>query len=168
MLFENHISWSLPTKETYPQALFAAKRKYDIHTGIDIYVPLHTKVFPIESGKVINIEWFTGKFSKPPTEWWNDTKAVWVQSQNGMVFVYGEIETTIKIGDFVSTNTCIGTVLQVLKKEKNKNPLTMLHIELYSNIPKETVIWNHGENQPEGLLNPLDYIEELKCSCASL
>jgi murein DD-endopeptidase MepM/ murein hydrolase activator NlpD len=165
MLFENHISWKLPKPETYPQAVFGAKRKYDIHTGIDIYVPYGTRVYPIKNGTIINIEWFTGTKSSPQTPWWNDTKAIWIQSENeSEVFIYGEldIDETIEIGTKVSTSDCIGTVAEVLKVNKGKNPTTMLHIELYSSIPTETVIWNHNETKPELLLDPTDIIKGLK------
>lgn len=164
MLFESHIKWKLPTPDLYPQAMFGSVRKHDIHTGIDIYVPNNSKVFPIKNGYVVNIEWFTGTKSSPPTPWWNDTKAIWIQTEaEKEVFVYGEIEVneTIKIGTKVSTNDYIGTIAQVLKTNKGINPTTMLHLELYSNIPTETVIWNHDKIKPELLLDPTDILKGL-------
>jgi len=145
-------------------ARFGAVRKHDIHTGIDIYLPYGTKVYPIEDGVVVNVEWFTGTKSNPPTPWWKDTQAVWVQSSNSnkLVFVYGEIDTDIAIGTKVSVNDCIGTIAEVLKKDKGKNPTTMLHLELYSDIPEQTVIWNIGEPMPNLLMDPTVYISKIK------
>lgn len=162
MLFNKNIHWEFPNTETFPQALFGAMRKHDIHTGIDIYVPEGTDVYPIKSGKVINVEWFTGINSKPPTSWWNDTQAVWVQDNDGFVWVYGELMSSVSIGDTVNQETSLGQIKQVLKKDKQINSTSMLHLELYSAIPNETVVWLHEQEKPDLLLNPLDHIQKIK------
>lgn len=161
MLFDTQIKWSFPDKDLYPQAQFGAKRKHDIHTGIDIYVPEHTEVYSLIAGKVVNIEWFTGIKSIPPTPWWEDTQAIWVEDMSinpGYVLVYGEIKVNekIAIGDFVDQDTVLGTIKKVLKKDKGINPTTMLHLELYESKPKETAIWLLDQEKPKGLLNPLN------------
>ena len=161
MLFESNVKWTFPTAETYPAGMFGAIRKHNIHTGIDLYVPFGTEVYPIEDGTVINIEWFTGPDSIPPSPWWNATEAVWVCSNNSdRVWVYGEVaanRAVINIGSKVTTKDVIGNVLQVLKKDKGVNPTTMLHLELYSNTPENTVVWELNEPKPDLLCDPMEY-----------
>lgn len=52
---------------------FGYKRKYDIHTGVDLYCENSTEVFSIENGIVIDLCKFTG-FDESP--WWEDTHAI--------------------------------------------------------------------------------------------
>lgn len=158
LLFEKNIQWEFPSEEKFPQSQFAAKRKFDIHTGIDIFVPNGTKVHSMNDGIVVNVEWFTGINSIPPTPWWNDTKAVWIQGMNKVVIVYGEIETKLKIGQKIKKGQVVGKIIQVLKKQK-VNPPAMLHLEMYKEKPDNTVIWNHDEEIPNLLLNPLEYMK---------
>lgn len=152
-LFPNNTNYSIASKES--QGWFGAKRTFDIHTGIDIYVPVDTKVLSLYDGTVVNIEWFTGEYSEPPTPWWYNTMAVWVKSDYlDETIVYGEIEPSVDLGQKILKGMVVGTVKEVLKKNKDKNPTSMLHIELYKNIPKQTVVWKLNEEKPENLLNP--------------
>lgn len=158
-LFEKDVSWSLPDLERYPQSVFGAQRKHDVHTGVDIFVPDGTKVFPIKAGKVIRVEWFTGSQSTPPTPWWNDTQAVWVQSDYfNTVYLYGEIKANVQVGQWVTCTTELGTISQVLKKEKGMTPTSMLHFEMYSQAPEESAIWKLDEARPEFLLDPTEVL----------
>lgn len=143
---------SIPGKNT--QGYFGAIRKYDIHTGIDIYCNPNCEVIAVESGVVKNIEEFTGPSAGSP--WWRETKAVWVEGDSGVV-VYGEIDPIVNIGDKVSPGDLIGFVKTVLSNNKGL-PMTMLHIELYNKEMTETVWWKHGEEQPETLLDPTDFL----------
>jgi murein DD-endopeptidase MepM/ murein hydrolase activator NlpD len=130
---------------------FGAVRKYDIHTGIDLYCEEHSKVFAIESGIVVNICNFTGEKAGSP--WWENTQAVLIEGQSGVV-LYGEVSTDLNIGDKVKEGQIIGEVLRVLKKDKGL-PMTMLHLELYKRGYRgDGEIWNLNENKPEMLLNP--------------
>jgi len=56
---------------------FGAIRKFDIHTGVDLYCDHGTKVYSIEPGLVISVENFTGSLAESP--WWNDTQAVLIK-----------------------------------------------------------------------------------------
>lgn len=129
---------------------FGAIRKYDIHTGVDLYCYENTPVIAVEEGVVISIEDFTG--SKADSPWWNDTQAVLVRGPSGVI-CYGEVSTHLTIGAKLNAGNLIGNVVPVLKKDKGI-PQSMLHFELYTNDFKETVWWYHGEPQPSTLLDP--------------
>lgn len=131
------------------QGAFGAIRKYDIHTGIDFYCPVGSEVMAIENGVVVAVVDFTGQSAGSP--WWNETKAVLVESKSGVI-CYAEIEPTVKISDVVRPGSIVGTVLQVLKHSKGR-PTSMLHLELYKHGTKNPVWW-HGEPKPEELLDP--------------
>lgn len=132
---------------------FGAIRKYDIHTGVDLYCEPGTEVVAVESGEVVNVEIFTGPKANSP--WWNETYAVWVyNSLMDRTIVYGEVipEENI-IGSHINSGSKIGRVRTVLKKDKGL-PMTMLHFEMYSGVPKETCWWKLNEPKPEQLLDP--------------
>ncbi len=108
---------------------FGGRRKYDTHTGIDLYCDENTEVRAMESGVIVNICDFTGEKAGSP--WWNDTKAVMIESESGVV-LYGEIQPLFywRRGDQIKEGSIIGHVKQVLKNDKGR-PMTMLHLELY-------------------------------------
>lgn len=133
---------------------FGAKRKHDIHTGLDLYCEEGTEVFSIENGKILDICWFTGTEAESP--WWNNTHAIIIGS--GMnIILYGEIETDLEKGNFVKKGQLIGKVKKVLKVDKNL-PMDMLHIELYDRKYKgRGEWWKLGDEKPKYLKN----VEEL-------
>lgn len=150
------VSKSLPGKET--QGYFGAVRKNDTHTGIDIYCEPDASVVAVEPGVVINIEKFTGASIGSP--WWQETDAIWVKGPSGVV-VYGEVSSIILVGQQVNAGEEIGFVKTVLKKDKGL-PMTMLHLELYNASMTETVWWRHGEEKPQTLLDPTEFLENIK------
>ena len=109
---------------------FCTKRRFDVHTGTDLFVPPNTPVYSIENGEVIKIRHFTGE--KAGCGHWNETMAVDIE---GVSFCacYGEIEPIegLKEGDIVKRGDMIGKVIPVLKKFKGK-PTSMLHFSLHS------------------------------------
>lgn len=129
---------------------FGAVRKHDIHTGVDLYCNLGDSVFSIEEGTVISIEEFTGTLANSP--WWNDTKAVLVKGKSGVI-LYGELDPSVSVGQFLQEGQIIGNVIAVLKKYKGKTPTTMLHMEQYSSNITHSVIWNLNETKPTGLVD---------------
>ncbi len=148
-------SWPWPIKHPPgwpPEAgQFAAVRKFDVHTGVDLYCPEGTEVIACEECEVINIEDFTGPDAGSP--WWHDTKAVLVKGSSGII-CYGEVAPLVRVGDRVQAQDVVGTVKRVLKRDKGL-PTSMLHIELYE--PEgftETVVWPLGKKKPAGLLDP--------------
>lgn len=141
--------------EGYPGA-FAAKRLYDIHTGIDLYTTEGAEVFAIEDGLVVKVDFFTGPSAGLP--WWNDTWAVMIEGESGVIN-YGEIKPSCAVGDEIKAGDLIGVVIPVLSKNKIRDDIpghsnSMLHLELYEQSCREFAIWQHGEPIPKGLLDP--------------
>lgn len=136
---------------------FGAVRKFDIHTGIDLHTAVGTKVYAMEAGTVVAIVDFTGEYAESP--WWNNTQAVMVEGDSGVI-LYGEIQPSVKVGDYVFAGGVVGTVLQVLKTDKGK-PLAMLHLELYTTGTREPVWWKLDEPKPANLLDPTPLLEKI-------
>ena len=147
-------TWPLTTPPLLPDypGRFGATRKHDIHTGVDLYCPVGTRVWAVEAGTVVAIEEFTGPRAESP--WWNETWAVLVEGESGVV-VYGEIEprADLKVGTTLVQKEYIGRVAPVLKKFKGR-PMVMLHLELMTSGATETVWWKKGDLIPEVLCNP--------------
>ncbi len=133
---------------------FGHKRKYDIHTGVDLYVPIETPVYAMEEGEVIKVAPFTGPHAGLP--WWNNTDAVYIKSTN-IVILYGEIQSTVKIGDYIEPGQLIGHVIEVLKTNKGR-PTSMLHLEMHTQDSTAWYLWEELNNKPEKLLDPTPYL----------
>lgn len=148
--------WCGPKKMPDEPGLFGAIRKFDIHTGVDIYTYPGMPVLAVEDGIVVKIEDFTGEKAGSP--WWNDTEAVLIEGVSGVV-CYGEIAPlkSIQVGVQIRRGDCLGCVLPVLKKDKGR-PMTMLHLELYEHGTRETVLWGLGEEKPKTLKDPTPYL----------
>lgn len=106
---------------------FGARRRFDVHTGLDLFAPVGEPVYACEAGVVINVCTFTGASIGMP--WWHETQCVSVKGDSGVI-LYGEIDPKVQVGQEVEEGALIGTVLQVLTKDKGR-PMSMLHIELY-------------------------------------
>lgn len=109
---------------------FDVKRRFDVHTGIDLYAPVGAPVYAIEDSDVVNIRYFTGPEAECPH--WNTTWSVDLEGQTG-ILCYGEIkpDTTIKVGDQIKKGQVVGEVMKVLKKDKGK-AMSMLHFSMHS------------------------------------
>lgn len=127
---------------------FGVTRKFDMHTGVDLYCKHGDNVYAIEDGIVVNVENFTGEIADSP--WWNNTKAVLIKGASGVI-LYGEIDPVVKTGDTISEGQVVGTVLTVLKKDKGKTPCSMLHMELHDHSSTESAWWKLNEDKPEKL-----------------
>jgi len=140
---------------------FGIRRRFDVHSGIDLYANIGTEVYPVEDGTIVSIEPFTGEVAD--CDWWENTWGLYVEGKSGIV-VYGEIlpKSELEIGDKVSVEQCIGTVLRVIKKEKGR-PTSMLHLELHKKEFINNPHWEVGKEKPEGVLDPTDnLIKSLK------
>ena len=77
------MSWSWPLSSTplMPDepGQFGAKRRHDIHTGVDLYCEMGTDVLAVEAGVVTKVVWFTGSQAPGLGEWWNDTLAILIE-----------------------------------------------------------------------------------------
>jgi murein DD-endopeptidase MepM/ murein hydrolase activator NlpD len=138
------------------QNAFGGERKYDIHTGVDLFCDSGQEIRSIEDGIVVNVLLFTGGKESP---WWNDTYAVMVEGKSGVI-LYGELETYLSIGKQVKKGDLIGKILTVLKHDKGK-PMTMLHLELYEHGYRDAVWWHLNEKCPDGLVNPTNLLSLL-------
>ena len=108
---------------------FGAIRKFDIHTGVDLYCVEGTEVIAVEDGIVKNVGPFTGVLTNSP--WWEDTDFVSVTGKTGTV-VYGEIVSQLSPGQKIKQGQNMGYVKRVLRKDKGR-PTSMLHLELIVN-----------------------------------
>lgn len=135
---------------------FGAVRKYDVHTGVDLYCDAGTTVLAVEAGTVVAVVAFTGPHSDPPSPWWNPTRAILVEGSDH-VLCYGEVLSHVEVGDVVQPGQVIGSVLQVLKEDKGR-PMSMLHFEMYERGTTEPVWWRPGEVKPPHLLDPTDFL----------
>lgn len=144
--------YSLP--ETL-QNTFGAKRKFDYHTGVDLFCNEGDEVYSIYDGVVTNVIEFTG-FKESP--WWNDTYAIMIYHHEiGKTFLYGEIETKLSIGALTSSGSLIGNVKRVLKNDKG-TPTSMLHMECYDGLQNKAVWWYHNEEKPKNLEDITKYL----------
>lgn len=134
---------------------FGGIRKYDIHTGVDLYCADGDTAYAIESGIIVNIVNFTGSDAGSP--WWENTQAVMIEGDSGVI-LYGEIKPNIfTIGQRISGGQPVGTVKRVLKTDKGL-PTTMLHLELYEEGYRGTGEWWVTE-KPEQLRNIEEVLE---------
>ncbi len=159
------LCWSFPLiPEGDHRGAFGAIRKHDIHTGVDLYCPNDAEIFTVEGGKVVSIENFTGPNADDPSPWWNDTKAVLIKGESGVV-LYGEMEPRegLEEGTVIEKGEYIGNARTVLKKYKGK-PMCMLHFELYKPGTTESVWWKLDDEQPENLVDPTPKLREAYAS----
>jgi murein DD-endopeptidase MepM/ murein hydrolase activator NlpD len=133
---------------------FGVKRTHHTHEGVDLYCPSGTSVFAVESGTVVLVMPFTGSCADPPSPWWRDTEAVLVEGTSGVV-VYGEVRSSVTVGDRIIRGDMIGSVVQVLTKDKGY-PLSMLHLELHAHGTRSAYDWN--DERPPSLLDPTPFL----------
>lgn len=132
---------------------FGAIRKYDCHTGVDLYCQFMQPVYAIESGLIKRVGHFTGP--KVNTPWWNDTDFILIEGKSGCI-LYGEIQLPSHFikpteNEYVDEGTLLGYVIPVLKKDKGR-PMNMLHIELYEHgYDGDGVVWERRDPRPKQL-----------------
>ena len=162
----NSLRWKFPILDKYTMersgipigthpGAFNAKRKNSTHTGVDIYVNEGQSVTPVEDGKVVAVEPFTGPKDNSP--WWLDTDCVLVEGASGVI-CYGEVKPSVVVGQRVFKGmTQIGTVLRVIPPERPQHPEihgwrpSMLHMEVYP----------HGYYKPsDGYGNSFHYLQD--------
>lgn len=134
---------------------FGAVRKYDVHTGVDLYTWGEATVVAVEPGTVVAVVPFTGPGAGSP--WWEETEAVMVEGGSGVV-CYGEVSPRVRVGDRVAAGFPIGTVRKVLRSAARSDipghsPF-MLHLELYTKGTREPAVWEKGALRPGTLLDP--------------
>jgi hypothetical protein len=146
---------------------FGHARKYNFHEGIDLYGNEGDWVYAMKDGVVISNERFTGPSVGHD---WHLSQAVTIKSDTEY-FVYGELKSDLKIGEFVKMGTKIGELVPVLPKEKIRPDIpehsnVMLHLEKW-NFKYDPVVgwkpWKTRYDRPEWLEDPTnDLIEALR------
>jgi murein DD-endopeptidase MepM/ murein hydrolase activator NlpD len=146
------------------------------HCGIDLYASVDTPVLATEDGNIIR----TGMFTSPDQRsYWNTTYYVLFQTLSGPVLKYAELkEVSVENGQKVVAGQVLGTVGMVLNEAKiqedapdyiheikKQGLLSMLHLEVYENIPEDLHATHYlGGNcfkseKPARLMDPLIYLE---------
>jgi phosphopantothenoylcysteine decarboxylase len=165
------LKWTFPLTTGYCPGIpvgnhpgaFAVKRKNSTHTGVDLYVHKDAPITPVEDGRIVAIEHFTGPKDNSP--WWLDTDCMLVEGASGVI-CYGEMApcSWLKIGDKVTrSNTVLGYVLQVIPDKYDHPELvgrgwkkSMLHLELY---PHKIYKPSDGyEKNKDILIDPTPYL----------
>ena len=146
-----HKPININKQKTPDHGRFGFPRKFDVHTGFDIYCADGEPVYAIEDGIVVKIDDFTGVGVNMP--WWEDTQAISIEGKSGVI-LYGEIyPPDLKVGDKSIAGQEIAKIKRVLKKDKGL-PMYMLHIELYKHGYRgDWEVWNLNETKPDVLLN---------------
>ncbi len=136
---------------------FGYVRKYDIHTGVDLYCNEGQEVYAMESGLIVNIEKFTGEWAGSP--WWNATESILIEGKSGVI-LYGEliVDDAVRNLLFVNEGTLLGRITPVLKTYKGITPCNMLHMELYTPGTRNSIVWNHNEQQASNLQDITPYL----------
>jgi hypothetical protein len=150
---------SIPTSDL--PGGFGCRRRFDVHTGIDLYCEDGTPVYAMTDGHVVSMLAFTGPGVGSP--WWEDTDAVMVQGKD-CVILYGEIHINqnLALGMRIHEGDLIGHVKRVLRNDKGL-PMSMLHLEKYASGTTEAVLaWPLEDHQPESLLDPYSLLKEHK------
>lgn len=144
--------YEIPTQEDL--GAFGRTRKFDTHTGIDLYCENGDEVIAMEDGEIVAIEWFTGEPVGMP--WWNNTKAIAIKGNSGIINYCELIPIEgLVVGNLVTEGQVLGNITPVLKKDKGKVPSTsMLHLELYTNYDGEWLEWPLNGDKPDNLLDP--------------
>lgn len=138
---------------------FSKVRKNHQHEGVDLYCEEGDEVIAMLDGVVIDIFPFTGEHIASP--WWNNTWAILIETSKGVIN-YGELipSNDLKIGQKVFEGQTIGYATKVLKKDKGR-PMTMLHLEMYTNGTKKALSsWDLEMDRPSSLLNPTYFLIE--------
>lgn len=162
---------------------FGNARKYNFHEGVDLYGREGDWVYAMKNGVVISNEPFTGPSVGHP--WWLPTDAVTIETINDAklmfdnvndkfipieYYVYGELKSDLKPGDFVKMGTKIGELVPVLPPEKIRKDIpqhsnVMLHLEKWNYKYDPEVgwrAWTSRDDRPEWLEDPTnDLIEAL-------
>lgn len=155
-----HLFVGLPIN-AHPGA-FGAVRKYDRHTGIDLYGHPGQLAMAMEPGEVVAVGAFTGP--KAGTRWWLDTDYVLVRNNAGGFWLYGELLPAVRVGDLVLRGSKVGELTPVLPVEKHRpdipgHSVTMLYLERYNDLytPDQPVA-DWIKSRPNFLEDPTPYL----------
>lgn len=154
-------TWSLPCGKYHP-AGFGAKRKYSLHTGVDLNCKHNQPLASVEDGIVVAIRDFTNsKKKKNPAPWLNKTRVILIEGETGVVAYCNVKERPgLKVGDLVDAGEVVGNVIRLNKKKRRKDKC-MLHLELYAKETRRRVTWSYSYPKPPQLLDPTDRLVDI-------
>jgi hypothetical protein len=148
-------TWSLPVGKYHP-AGFGARRKYNLHTGIDLFCEHMQPVASVEAGTIISLKDFSKRKNKSP--WLNRTRVILIEGKTGVSAYCNVIERKgLKVGDEVRSGEIIGNVVRLNKKKRRKD-VCMLHLELYAKGTRKRVTWSYNFPKPPQLLDPSKHL----------
>jgi murein DD-endopeptidase MepM/ murein hydrolase activator NlpD len=146
-------NWGLPLGK-YQTGGFGAKRKYNLHSGVDLHCKHLQPLASVEAGVVVKIIDFGNKDKNPKL---NETRAIFVEGDSGVVVYCNVMEREdLRPGIGVAAGEVIGKVIKINKSEKNE--VCMLHLELYRSGTRKRVIWSYQYPKPDCLLDPSNYL----------
>jgi murein DD-endopeptidase MepM/ murein hydrolase activator NlpD len=143
------------------------------HAGVDIYAPIASEVFAVESGKVIEIQEFT---SPDLIAYWNITYSVLVETDQGLIIRYAEIDRpAVQPDENIQSNQLIGYIGLVLNTVKIDETApkyiqdlkeagypSMLHFEVHAGLPLVESHYLGGNfftrEKPDSLIDPSRYL----------
>ncbi len=139
---------------------FGVNRRYEVHTGVDLYCAPKTPVRAMAGGLVIDVFPFTGLHAD--SAWWLDTWAILIGGT--YTINYGECVPYVRVGDNVRAGEIIGYVIPVLPPHKLRADIphhstSMLHLEMYTCGTRCCSQWKLGARQPGRLIDPTSYLE---------
>lgn len=133
---------------------YGVTRKNHVHEGVDLYCADGSPVYAVEAGVVVAVMPFTGPKAEMP--WWRDTDVVLIEGLSGVV-AYGEVASTLKVGQLVQAGEHIANVTQVLVVDKGR-PMSMLHLELHIRGARNCPEWT--TSRPHTSLDPTQFLIE--------
>ena len=149
------LTWPLPgisPRLPPPDGRFGARRRYDVHTGIDLHCPEGSPVVAMEQGTVVAVPDFTGPEAGSP--WWLQTRAIMVEGVSGVI-LYGEMTEAVRVGQTVLEGGLLGHVKRVLRNDKGR-PTSMLHLEWHVQGTRLCADgWALDGEKPLSLLDPM-------------
>jgi len=168
--------WPLPgvPYDTHPRGKYGVVRRFDRHTGIDLYAEEGSKVVSMTDGYIKHLGPFTGPgvvCDDYPngSDWWLPTEYIVIE-HGGVLVLYGEILVNFhvrerwkdKLGSkYLEAGTTLGTVKRVLRHDKG-TPTSMLHVEqLREWTSRCPVVWGReDEDPPKELMDPTNLIKK--------
>jgi len=158
------MTWRWPLQDRTPlfpdePGTFGVARKFEHHTGIDLYADRGTKVVAVENGVVVLIEVFTGPLAPDPSPWWNNTQAALIEGASGVV-TYGEITALVEVGQLVKAGDVVGVIEEPVLRRFKGRPMSMLHLELSLPGTRKTYWGWLDQPLPKALLDPTPKLRE--------
>jgi murein DD-endopeptidase MepM/ murein hydrolase activator NlpD len=96
------------------------------HAGVDFHAPVGTDVIAMTSGTVTEVN----------KNFYSGTDAVAIKNSDGTIARYTEISVSVNVNDTVAKGQVIGEVIQ----NQDKNPQSMLHLEVYMGTEEGALI----------------------------